>query len=552
MIEDFGEKIDGAAKDRWKTFRSRLDRVADDQIAKATLSEIFPAPDYAALIESGVSPFLMGFVRAVRETIPNKPRKRHQLASWAQNVALARRFCTQVIDGKIGETNLRERLEQDLYLRQFRGKCLAYERFGHANSLKDLTIGANIYSVFNGERFDPPKKIWAVLDSRNRPLGHGDTLKAALDAYEQSDKFGQWATRKTGKSKFDLYRYKTGPEVWIGKKIGKSYIDIASFPDVSSARRYLIDNLDEIEARFEALRAMPEERGTMNRAREGASWRHGEDITPDRFMETFGFRGVQFGNYVEGPRRQQDLNNAHDAFMDLADLLGCEPSSLSLGGTLGIAFGARGKGGRNCGAAHYESEHQVINLTKNNGAGSLAHEWFHALDNHVARRFGAKHGFATDLPCSTPAAIALHTLAQAMRQQPVFGRSKTADRYRSSPYYATTIELAARSFENWVIDGLARSRSTNDYLANVIDEDVYAAEQALLGSSDDRYPYVRRVELPALRDIFGRCFEPGGPLGLVLTPAASVELAIEDRGGPPAGEDSAPDSAFDEIDFGLG
>lgn len=552
MIEDFGEKIDGAAKDRWKTFRSRLDRVADDQIAKATLSEIFPAPDYAALIDSGVSPFLMGFVRAVRETIPNKPRKRQQLASWAQNVALARRFCTQVIDGQIGETNLRERLEQDLYLRQFRGKCLAYERFGHANSLKDLTIGANIYSVFNGERLDPPKKIWAVLDSRNRPLGHGDTLEAALDAYEQSDKFGQSVTRKTGKSKFDLYRYKTGPEVWIGRKIGKSYIDIASFPDVSSARRYLIDNLDEIEARFEALRAMPEERGALNRSREGASWRHGEDITPERFMETFGFRGVQFGNYVEGPRRQQDLNNAHDAFMDLADLLGCEPSSLSLGGTLGIAFGARGKGGKNCGAAHYETEHQVINLTKNNGAGSLAHEWFHALDNYVARGFGAAHGFATELPGSSLPAIALRKLAQELKRQPVLERSKTADRYRSSPYYATTIELAARSFENWVIDGLAQSGSTNDYLANVLDEDVYAAEQALLGSSDDRYPYVKRAEIPALQEIFERCFAPGGPLLCVLTPVDVAEAAIEGSDPPVTRDGPVPEDAFDEIDFGLG
>lgn len=48
-----------------------------------------------------------------------------------------------------------------------------------------------------------------------------------------------------------------------------------------------------------------------------------------------------------------------------------------MGGELSIAFGARGSGNA---MAHYEPLRQVINLTKTKGAGSLAHEYGHAID----------------------------------------------------------------------------------------------------------------------------------------------------------------------------
>lgn len=55
---------------------------------------------------------------------------------------------------------------------------------------------------------------------------------------------------------------------------------------------------------------------------------------------------------------------------------------------------ARATRGRNATAAHYP-DYLAINLTKQQGAGSLAHEWWHALDNWLAK-FDATRG-------STPA-----------------------------------------------------------------------------------------------------------------------------------------------------
>lgn len=104
--------------------------------------------------------------------------------------------------------------------------------------------------------------------------------------------------------------------------------------------------------------------------------RDGKNVTAQSFIDTFGFRGVEFGNWVNQAERQVNLNLAYDAFYDLADTLGIPPKAISLGGKLGMAFGSRGSGQH---AAHYEPDTVVINLTKTKGDGTVAHEWGHAL-----------------------------------------------------------------------------------------------------------------------------------------------------------------------------
>lgn len=115
--------------------------------------------------------------------------------------------------------------------------------------------------------------------------------------------------------------------------------------------------------------------------REGLKdYRGGRDITAEEFRETFGFRGVEFGEWVNAKEGQQHVNHAFDALHDLADRLGVKPTHISLGGKLGFAFGSRGSGEH---AAHYEPGTNVINLTKTKGDGSVAHEWLHALDHNL-------------------------------------------------------------------------------------------------------------------------------------------------------------------------
>lgn len=99
---------------------------------------------------------------------------------------------------------------------------------------------------------------------------------------------------------------------------------------------------------------------------------------PEDMVKAFGMRGVEFGNWVDDASGKFHLIRSAEAFHDLADLLGMKDKDVSLNGRLAMAFGARGKGGA---VAHYEPDRKVINMTKHGGAGSLAHEWGHAMDN---------------------------------------------------------------------------------------------------------------------------------------------------------------------------
>lgn len=121
----------------------------------------------------------------------------------------------------------------------------------------------------------------------------------------------------------------------------------------------------------------------------------GQNATEDMFTDTFGFRGVQFGNWQNQTERQALMNAAYEGMMDLADVLGVDPKIVSLNGELGLAFGARGKGLTGA-RAHYEPAYTVINLTKMKGAGSLAHEWMHALDHYLMLKSGTIKGDRTD------------------------------------------------------------------------------------------------------------------------------------------------------------
>lgn len=118
-----------------------------------------------------------------------------------------------------------------------------------------------------------------------------------------------------------------------------------------------------------------------------------EDFMKDSPTATFPFRGVQFGNWTNQNDRQESMNMTFDAFKDLAKALNIKDEDITLGKDLAIAYGARGHSGA---VAHYEPVENVINLTKMNGAGSLGHEWGHALDSYIATKIGSTENFATE------------------------------------------------------------------------------------------------------------------------------------------------------------
>lgn len=143
---------------------------------------------------------------------------------------------------------------------------------------------------------------------------------------------------------------------------------------------------------------------------------------PEEFALKFGFKGVEFGNYVEDQTGRDHLFRAAEALTDLADILQVPVQALSLQGELSFAFGSRGRGKA---MGHFEPAKRVINLTKKRGSlGILAHEFFHALDNHLYRIshdfLNGKVGYVTkdslgeNLPI--PAQTAIHDFVASLTE----------------------------------------------------------------------------------------------------------------------------------------
>ena len=114
---------------------------------------------------------------------------------------------------------------------------------------------------------------------------------------------------------------------------------------------------------------------------------------------------IKFGIWEAQDERQKTVNMAFEALCDLAEIMGMPRKFASLNGRLALAFGARGGGKA---IAHYEPLRKVINITKLRGAGSLAHEFGHALDHWLGDKL-------------KPSSIGRTSYASELRKQDLIG-----------------------------------------------------------------------------------------------------------------------------------
>jgi hypothetical protein len=243
-----------------------------------------------------------------------------------------------------------------------------------------------VYEIASSMRPEE-KGRWAIQDTRvkgwrGQIVGRETyaTKEAAekslpLIAVAQKHRVHMGRPNAEGVSKYTIWR-----EVTDRKRV---QVVPQEFDSREDAMRYMATHAAEIiekkTAYGEEILARPE---TVKRIGEA---RRTGPATKEMFADTFGFRGVEFGNWNNQDERQEVMNHAYDGLLDLAALLGVPPKAISLNGELALAFGARGQGLSGA-KAHYEMDYGVINLTKMSGAGSLAHEWFHALDHYLARQ----------------------------------------------------------------------------------------------------------------------------------------------------------------------
>lgn len=533
-ITDFGEKIGGARKDTWAAYRDTIEGVNAEQIKTLPLSKSWPAPDYDRLIESGVDRHAVAIARAARDAIPAKPRVSYKVGNWAQAVKSLRDMSLGLMDGAI-DADTANRVISSVNLRSahaIHSRAELYLAVGHQRSLSDLELSLGSYSLYEGVKYNPPKGIWTISREGKsgafggwpRNIVSGSSKAEVIAEFKRRyDQLTQ-ANSKPKAISFSIYSRRHGQDWIVGKKVGRNYLDLtAAFERASDARKYRDEHYDELVSKLDMAKKIPHERRDINQPRVGEDMRGGADVSPELFGQAFGFRGVEFGNWVTQGRRQRDLNDAYDALMDMAAVLEISPKALSLNGELGLAFGARGAGGVNPAAAHYEPGKVVINLTKMNGAGSLGHEWWHALDSYFARMRKDPSGMMTeaqDVSLAARASPFIHRGAvrkemieafgavnRAIKQTALKERSRKLDDKRSKAYWTTDRELSARAFESYLIAKLQDQGASNDYLANIVSEAAWDAEASLGIRLDGSYPYPTAGEIPAIRSGFDQFFD---------------------------------------------
>lgn len=521
-IDDFGEVIHGAAKHRRAALAEELntDKTAEDYHTQP-FSKLFPKPDYEKMAAEGTDNKTLAMLALLRSMIPAKPRVAHRLNRWAKQVEEVRDTAGQLLDGGLPADKFIDRIRQERgsHYSEIVKTWEMLHRLSPAqlDQAAGYRVKSHAYSMFDGKEYNPPKVFHTLENGKGRRVLDSDDLddlsKKAKAYFDQQAASPEPADSKT---KLDIYQNRRTGEVFIAYGKNKTPLQ-GGFKTAAEARDYAKTNRAELLEKLNKLReqSREEQRNASNRDRTGPE-RHEGNITPEAFSDAFGFRGVQFGNYVEGPRRQSDLNRAYDSLMDMADVLKVPAKALSLNGRLGLAFGARGKGGKNAAAAHYEPDQVAINLTKGNGAGSLAHEWFHALDNYFGQhdiaqdgnvvsgdnfmtRWNGKAYASAEHPVRREVHDAFKGVVNAVNKSGMVDRARRLDEVRSKPYWSTDIEMAARAFERYVQDKAKAAGVENDFLVNIRKADDHG--------SPDTYAYPTNEELDGgIRQAFDHLF----------------------------------------------
>ena len=185
----------------------------------------------------------------------------------------------------------------------------------------------------------------------------------------------------------------------------------------------------------------------------------------------FDFRSIEVGRWVTPQERGRAAGRFYQALCDLMTILRGPEPLISLRSTLGLQYGI---GGRLGVAAHYIPATRQLALAKNAGAGSLAHEWFHAFDHYMGgKAYGnaGPFGFASSAwlnsvnSKSHPLNERLGACFQAIMltedgtaPSTLFRASLMADQHLRTVYYTKPEELCARAFEAFIEDSQPRNR----------------------------------------------------------------------------------------------
>ena len=525
-IEDFGEKIGGARKD---VARQRvrdavnltnvdLQKLADPDKILSKANIIKSLREGTMTKEDAIT--LMAMNNTVRcadstEKYIMMPKYRDMALAWTNGQSpifhitdkdiedrfelIGKHIKTRMSDAQVEKHKQNIKKYYDILYGYYSDYIKTYRDLDYPNVERKLG-GAIIRKFSHDDSFWVLKKADArrgrIFRTMEAAIAYMEREYPVVVAKAKEDKTSADDSQKVGhlrvvKDSTGWFRIKSSEipgEIYFSK----------SFSSRKGAEEYLQENRDMLIAKEQrAIDALMGSNIGMAE-RQGPDYRNGKDITSDEYLKAFGFRGVEFGNWVPQAERQMYLNKSYDAIMDICSILGISPKAFSLGGKLAIAFGARG---HSKAMAHYESSKQVINLTRMKGVGSFAHEWFHAIDNYFAREnSGNTMEFVTEKHPTKRQELydAFNEFVSKMNTLDYTRRSR-----RAGDYWGSVIERAARMFESYIYTELGAKDISSPLL---VDSHSVLSDEYLVDSDISSYPIPTAEETRQIKPYLDKIF----------------------------------------------
>ncbi len=518
-IDDFGNKIGGSKKELWKLRHMLIEDLLDMSIEEKSKyvkkENVWKKPDYNKMVEDGMSKHCAYFIKKIRDALPASPVFKSDDNDEKKILAKQEGYIRFL--GEIRDYTMDIKTDWDI--------SNYYENFLSHYLLKSgyyVVPRENAYDCINNKLLKAAQTNLYALENEviKKQFCYTDEEKL-LDKFKiipchmqhmtihNEEKKGYLTIGNFENSNVTLYIY---PE--------DKYLDESAWIDdtffiVGPKRQIIVNNLETYDDALSFVKEnchldKPKKKGIIHKkgfvpaqlssylVRNGPDYRCGYDISGEDMIRVFSFNGGEFGNWLSNSDRQQSLNFSFDAFNDLAKALKISQSDISLYGQLSIAFGSRGKGGRNSAAAHYEPLRKVINLTKMKGARNLAHEWGHALDDIISKLLGNREGGLTDNLYSDTTPVIFKQLIQTMMYKPKLDENGVHIENVKTDFYKNSIEFdslfAKSDFGYWQSEKEMFARAFACYVKDKLEWQ----SDYLCGHADTVFTYVKdeKTDIP--------------------------------------------------------
>ena len=348
-IEDFGEKIGGARKDLWKQrgiLIEDLTDLTDIEITENVIKEnVWPTPDWKSMTSR--TPEVLYIMRYIREKTPGKPKYapgrsiRMEAENYIKFVAGMRDFVnkkfTRLYQAK------RFSVRHALYC-GFAKVTYGETTYTHNDNFdeidEDVFINGRIrWDYESGE----VEGMWQYLDQTVNKLNFNESGIEAMSWEARIQHFpdefrgdlkGYTIRRSPYRASGNGYiLYKSGTQAKFqpfDSPVCDTPEEILQWCDENIRNK--LDAIADVRGATSSGKTIKVVRPQLDRVvRTCGNVRERHNCSGEQLMRVFKFRGGEFGNWNNDSDRQNCLNYAFDAFIDLSYILDLPLEAMSLG-----------------------------------------------------------------------------------------------------------------------------------------------------------------------------------------------------------------------------